>query len=139
MAPKRESSLYITVVSGGTLCHAPGMDLHDACAAGDVASTVALLNLGEDASARREEDGATPLTLASRLGNAELAELLLSRGASANAIGLKGKTPLWWAATVDRKGGAGDGEKLCQILLAEIPSTSFTACSESQSQFDPGN
>ena len=54
------------------------MDLHDACAAGDVASTVALLNLGEDASARREEDGATPLTLASRLGNAELAELLLS-------------------------------------------------------------
>ena len=67
---------------------------------------------------RAAKDGATPLTLANRPGNAELAELLLSRGASANAIGLKGKTPLWWAATVDRKGGAGDGEIVPDPLAA---------------------
>ena len=98
------------------------MDLHESCFTADPESalqaTRALLELGaspEDLEERRGEDGATALTLACRRGHAEVCALLLKTGASANAAGLNGKSPLWWATAAAR---GKEGDRLCEMLSA---------------------
>ena len=88
------------------------MDLHTAAAEGDLTSCRALLDLGDadDANEHREEDGATPLSLACRYAHLEVCQLLIERGANVNVKGLDGRTPLFWAA-------ASSSETLCEMLL----------------------
>ncbi|CAM9955364.1 unnamed protein product, partial [Hapterophycus canaliculatus] len=71
----------------------------DAAQGGDVASMNAFLDKGGDIELRDSRIGMTLLAWASRMGHAELAKLLLSRGASVKAGDGKNRTPLHRACT----------------------------------------
>ena len=56
-----------------------------------------LLDHGADIDAVDEEYRSTPLGFAARWGNAEMAAMLLGRGADPNLSGAAWSTPLAWA------------------------------------------
>jgi ankyrin repeat protein len=75
-----------------------------------------LLECGADANAQ-DEDGATPLHLASYRGRVEIARVLLDRGAAANLIGSQGRTPLHCVAQGRYLYSQDDGIRVAQLLL----------------------
>lgn len=75
--------------------------LHRAVTAGDARLAGRLIDLGAEIDARRERDGATPLMVAASRGDVALVNLLLERGAEADALDKEGESALLEAA---RKG-----------------------------------
>jgi uncharacterized protein len=71
--------------------------LHDMAHAGDLAKARLLLDHGAEINAVDEEYRSTPLGLAARWGQREIAALLLERGADPNKSGAPWSTPLAWA------------------------------------------
>lgn len=72
--------------------------LHEAALAGDIEKVESLLAKGADVNERDDEGrGRTALHCACEKGHAEVAKLLISKGAYVNAIGWR-KTPLHFAA-----------------------------------------
>lgn len=61
-----------------------------------------LLAAQKDGAAAHDEDGATPMHYAARMGRVAAMELLHARGASVNATEKDGRTPLMHAAHHDR-------------------------------------
>jgi ankyrin repeat protein len=78
--------------------------LHDMAQDGDIPKARLLLDHGAEIDPIDDEYRSTPLGLAVRWGNREMAEFLLSRGAGANKSGAAWSTPLAWAR---KKGHAG--------------------------------
>jgi ankyrin repeat protein len=77
--------------------------LRDAAERGDVALVVRILDAGVPADACQKPGWSlTPLTFAARKGHADVAELLLSRGADVNATAPGAGTPLAVAAEAGR-------------------------------------
>lgn len=83
-----------------------------------------LLRFGAKVDGRSEEEEETPLHVAARLGQVELADLLLKRGACPNARDVEGRTPLL-AACDARCTSPADAEatttcclQLCHLLLS---------------------
>eukprot|EP00026_Physarum_polycephalum_P012814 Phypoly_transcript_13148.p1 GENE.Phypoly_transcript_13148~~Phypoly_transcript_13148.p1 ORF type:complete len:328 (+),score=43.16 Phypoly_transcript_13148:54-1037(+) len=73
--------------------------LHHACHIGDEAAVLQILEEGRvDINARREEDWATPLHEAARMGRGKVVELLLENGASICVRAKEGQTPYSVAA-----------------------------------------
>jgi hypothetical protein len=75
-----------------------------------------LLERGSDANAQ-DEDGATPLHLASYRGRVEFARTLLNRGAAANLIDSQGRTPLHCVALCRYLYSQDDGIRVAQLLM----------------------
>ena len=75
------------------------------------------LSAGEDVN-EKDENGGTPLQVATYEGHKEIAELLIANGADVNAKAGGGSTPLDWAknkpetAGLLRKHGGKTGEEL---------------------------
>jgi ankyrin repeat protein len=82
--------------------------LHDMAHEGSVEKAAMLLDHGAEINAIDEEFRSTPLGLAARWGNRNVAELLLDRGADANRSGAAWSAPLEWA----RKKGHVETEEL---------------------------
>ncbi len=68
--------------------------IHDAAKSGDLAKVRALLQENPGLIASNDENGLTPLYLAATFGHKDVAELLLAKGANANAKKEGGVTPL---------------------------------------------
>ena len=68
--------------------------LHLACESGCIASLDVLLSRCPSAIARIDESGFTPLIVACRKANYEVAKMLLTRGAVVNALDLQGRSAL---------------------------------------------
>ena len=71
--------------------------LHDMAQSGDIAKARMLLDHGADINAVDEEYRSTPLGLATRWGQKEMAVFLLDRGADPNKAGAPWSMPLAWA------------------------------------------
>ena len=71
--------------------------LHDMAQIGDIAKARMLLDHGADINAVDEEYQSTPLGLAARWGQKEMAVFLLDRGADPNKAGAPWSMPLVWA------------------------------------------
>lgn len=105
---KLEITAFALIYATGAMSLAGS--LHDAVRSGDEKTVLALLAEGEDIDSRLE-DGATPLHIATNVGNATIVKLLLERGSDVNAalIGpssggkqYPGFTPLHSAALVGK-------------------------------------
>jgi len=71
--------------------------LHDMAQKGDINKAALLIKHGTDINAVDEEYRSTPLGMAARWGQTEMAEYLLKQGADANKAGAVWSTPLAWA------------------------------------------
>lgn len=85
------------------------LPIHIAVSSGDIDECRRLLDSGTAATDLRASEGVTALMLAAFDG--DVCELLLSRGADANAADDDGNTPLHWAA-------ARGNSRMCEALLA---------------------
>ena len=75
-----------------------GGNVHNAAARGDLAELKVLLDGNTDLVSSKNQDGDTPLHLAALKGRKDVAELLLSSGASVDARDKRADTPLHVAA-----------------------------------------
>jgi choline dehydrogenase-like flavoprotein len=71
--------------------------LHDMAQSGEIAKAGLLLDHGADINAVDEEYRSTPLGLAARWGQREMAAFLLKKGADPNKAGARWSMPLTWA------------------------------------------
>ncbi len=69
-------------------------DIHDAARAGNLAEIRAMLEWSPELVGARDSFGRTPLAIVAALGRADVARLLLDRGADVNATDRFGDTPL---------------------------------------------
>jgi len=82
--------------------------LHDMAQKGDIKKAELLLKHGADIDPVEEEYRSTPLGMASRWGQIEMVNYLLSKGADINKAGASWATPLAWA----KKKGHAEIEKI---------------------------
>ena len=90
-------TVYTLALLAGTSC---GREVDrkfvDAAAEGNVTAMNVLLERGANVNAA-ENDGWTPLTVASREGHLEAVKLLMEKGANVNKLEGGGHTALFWA------------------------------------------
>ena len=86
--------------------------IHDAAGNGDLAGVQAELDKGADVNEGKSRGARTPLHYAAREGHAEIAELLIAKGAGLNAKASHGWTPLHLAA---KKGH----NEVAELLIAK--------------------
>ncbi len=99
MAPVRRAALVWALLVGWLAAAAAG-ELHDAAARGDCAAVTRLLDRDVAIDAPNKE-GLTALHVAAAAGQLAAARLLMERGARANALSEHGDTPLHAAATAE--------------------------------------
>jgi hypothetical protein len=68
----------------------------------DVATVKSVLRSHPEAIVERDPLGITPLVYAEGMGEVEIVQVLLDRGARVNHVDSRGRTPLWWAAFYER-------------------------------------
>ena len=104
--------LLIAVLAGVTLFGATCGDIHQAVKTGDLMTVESLLEKDPGLISARNEFGYTPIDLASSLGNREMAELLIAKGADIQCDPQKGFSPLHNAADEGHK-------EIVELLLAK--------------------
>ncbi|MGA2034856.1 MAG: ankyrin repeat domain-containing protein [Thermoguttaceae bacterium] len=90
--------------------------IHDAAKTGDVAAIRALLEKQPTLISAANNDGQTPLHIAAKNGQREVAKLLLEKDAQVNARDKFAGTPLHWAAFYSH-------ESVAELLLAKGAAT----------------
>ena len=94
---------YLFLVFFVLTAPAAAEEIHEAVQQGDLAKVKKLLENNPDLLEAKSENEKTPLHFAAQIGNKEIVEFLIGKGADVNAKNIAHETPLHYAAALKHK------------------------------------